>query len=277
MAKVWISVDVEPDISEHIEDPSLGLEEGLPKLLDLFDDLSAPVDFFVLGEVARVHARLIKTIVSRGHEVGSHGDTHRLLCTTTLRAQREQIERSVRAISNVTALPVRIFRAPNFSGDGNTIRVLEEVGIPYDSSVLPGRVLARLRVFKVYDHRRAPRSVYVPSKVDIDSGGTGLVLELPVTENPFQRGAPIGLGFLNSHSVQETVKALRTTKLDWVSFLIHPWEAVDLAAKRPDSPRWISKACSRNLAPLRDFLTIMKMSDELVTFESIARGMVARR
>ena len=274
MAKVWISVDVEPDISEHVEDPSLGLEEGLPQLLELFDDLSAPVDFFVLGEVARAHARLVKEIASRGHEVGSHGDTHRLLCTTTLRAQREQIERSVRAISNVTALPVRIFRAPNFSGDGNTIRVLEEVGIPYDSSVLPGRVLARLRVFKAYDHRRAPRSVYTPSKVDIDSVGSGLVLELPVTENPFQRGAPIGLGFLNSHSVQETVEALRTTKLDCVSFLIHPWEAVDLAAKRPDSPRWISKACSRNLAPLRDFLSMMKMSDELVTFESLAHEVV---
>jgi peptidoglycan/xylan/chitin deacetylase (PgdA/CDA1 family) len=275
MTKVWISVDVEPDISEYLSGSTLGLSEALPRLLDLFDALSIPVDFFVLGKVADHDPHLVKEISSRGYEVGSHGDSHSLLCTGPLRSQRLRIRQSVRAVTSATKSPVRFFRAPNFSADGNTVRVLEELGIPFDSSVLPGRVLRRWRILNAYDHRRAPKSAYVPSKTDIDRPGSSKVLEIPVTENPLQPGTPIGLGFLNAHSGKETLRALTAAAGEYVAFLIHPWEAVDLAAARPYLPEWISRACTSDLEPLRAFLTELDGRGSFVTIDSIASDLGA--
>jgi len=273
MRQVWVSVDVEPDIEEYVADSSRGLKEGLPRILDLFDDLSLPADFFVLGKAAREFPDLIEDISSRGHEVGSHGDSHRVLCTKTLHFQRMEIKRSIQSISKLTKRAVRIFRAPNFSGDGNTVRVLEDLGIPWDSSVLPGRTLLRWHLLRAYDHRGAPRSVYKPSVASIDSVGGSGVLELPVTENPLQPGTPIGLGFLNSHSVEKSIQAVETAHGDYVSFLIHPWEAVDLAAGRRDLPIWLSRACSKDLTALQTFLAKVGERGGFATADSIATPM----
>ena len=270
MPSVWVSVDVEPDISEYPVESQRGLREALPPLLDLFHDLHVPVDFFVLGQVALESPEVVRTIASQGHEVGSHSHSHGLLCGKSLQFQRDTIRRSTQIVSSLTKKPVRIFRAPNFGADGTTIRALEELGIPFDSSVMPGRSLRKWRLLRAYDHRSAPRGPYTPSTSDIDSPGAGSVLELPMTENPVQLGTPIGLGFLNSHSVEETVKALPASTCQYVSFLIHPWEAVDLATNRRDLPPWLSKACRSDLSPLREFLTEVGETNGLSTARSIA-------
>jgi len=269
LKRIWVSVDVELDIQEHIVGSSRGIEEGLPRILDLFDDLSIRADFFVLGKVAREYPDLVERISSRGHEVGSHGDSHRVLCTKSLEFQRAEIRRSIQSISGLTKKPVRIFRAPNFSANGDTIQVLEELGIAWDSSVLPGRMLLRWRLQKAYDHRGAPRTIYNPSVASIDRVGASSVLELPVTENPLQPGTPIGLGFLNSHSVEESIQAVENAIGDYASFLIHPWEAVDLATGRRDLPNWLARACSPDLSALQTFLAKIGERADFINATSI--------
>ena len=269
MKQVWVSVDVERDIEECVAGSSRGLYEGLPRILDLIDDLSIPADFFVLGAVARECPDLIRRISSRGHEVGSHGDSHRVLSTKTLQFQRAEITRSIQSISRLTKRSVRIFRAPNFSGNGDTVRVLQDLGIPWDSSVLPGRTLLRWHLLRAYDHRGAPRSVYNPSLSSIDRVGTSDVLELPVTENPLQPGTPIGLGFLNTHSVERSIQAVEAASGSYAAFLIHPWEAVDLAAGRRDLPKWLDRACSEDLSALQTFLSKVHERSSFVSASSI--------
>ena len=269
MPIIWVSVDVEPDISEYFAKSHRGLLEALPQLLNLFHELKIPVDFFVLGQVARDNPTIIKKIVSHGHEVGSHGYTHRLLCSRPLQFQRITIRRAIRFVSDLTERPVRMFRAPNFGADGNTIRVLEELGIPFDSSVLPGRSLRKRRLLRAYDHRGAPREPYSPSTRDIDIRGSSSVIELPLTENPFQLGTPLGLGYLNSHSVEDTLRAVGRSVSKYVSFLIHPWEAVDLVGSRRDLPSWLSRACGSDLEPLRMFLTRVGETNVFSTANSI--------
>src|SRR5271167_2017340 len=52
---------------------------GTPAVLDALDTLGWPATFFVLGEAARAHPDLLRTIRDRGHAIGAHGDQHRYL------------------------------------------------------------------------------------------------------------------------------------------------------------------------------------------------------
>src|SRR5713101_4261915 len=242
MGRLWISVDVEPDISEFLRDSYSGICEGLPRLLDLLDEFGIRADFFVVGQLVASFPELVRDITRRGHEVGSHGFDHRLLCAERPSVQYSLIERSLEALKKASGQPIRIFRAPNFSANWATIEALERLGVDLDSSVLPGRIARKWRVFKVYDHRDAPRRPYRPSRTDIDEVGSSKVLEVPLTENPAQEGTPVGLGFLNIHSSETASHLVECVEAPYVSFLIHPWELVDLPVRDRGLPTWLASA-----------------------------------
>lgn len=256
MTKLWVSVDVEPDFA--LPNSHAGLTSGIPRLLDVLASVSIPADFFALGEVVAQFPGIIRRIVEAGHTAGSHSNRHELLCLRPLHQQLAEIRASTQTISRLVGRPVSMFRAPNFSANGATVRALEELGILCDSSVLPGRVARRWRALSVYDHRSAPRRPYRPSRKDIDSPGESDVWEVPVTENPLQPGTPIGLGFLNSQGVDETVRAVEMAGGEYVAFLIHPWEAVDMPVRSQRLPRWLESACSADLDALIRFLDTAK-------------------
>ncbi len=256
MRKVWVSVDLEPDISEYLVGSQRGLFEGLPRLLAVLEDHSVPIDVFVLGEVAKQHPDLVREVARRAQNVGSHGYRHELLCARSGSDQCAIVRRSIERVVEATGRDVRMFRAPNFSADGRTVRALEAADVRWDSSVLPGRKKTRARVLRVYDHRRAPRMPYHPSHDDIDAKGGSSILEFPVTENPLQLGTPIGLGFLNSRSLPATVRAVESSDGPYAAFLIHPWEATDLPVRDHRLPTWLSMACSPDVTRLREFLDV---------------------
>ncbi|MHB8919068.1 MAG: polysaccharide deacetylase family protein, partial [Desulfocucumaceae bacterium] len=49
-----------------------------PRVLDVLKAAGVKACFFVVGEKARRHPDIIRTIVSEGHEIGSHGLRHRI-------------------------------------------------------------------------------------------------------------------------------------------------------------------------------------------------------
>ncbi|TMQ58787.1 MAG: DUF3473 domain-containing protein [Candidatus Eisenbacteria bacterium] len=55
------------------------VERNVERLLDLFDETGAKATFFVLGWIARRYPTLVRAIAGRGHEVASHGVSHRML------------------------------------------------------------------------------------------------------------------------------------------------------------------------------------------------------
>ena len=52
------------------------LEIGLTRVLDLLEKYQVTATFFVLGWIAERHPLLIKEVARRGHEIGSHGNSH---------------------------------------------------------------------------------------------------------------------------------------------------------------------------------------------------------
>jgi len=111
-------------------------------LLDLFEAAGARGTFFVLGWVAREHRVLVARISSRGHEVASHGMSHRMLTELTPDAFREEARESKALLEDLAGAPVLGFRAPSYSvGEGTlwALEILAEEGYAYDSSVYPIR------------------------------------------------------------------------------------------------------------------------------------------
>ncbi len=274
MKKIWVSVDVESDISKYLSGSYLGIETALPRLLDLFKDYRVPADFFILGEVADSFPDAVRRILGDGHALGSHSYAHDHLCGLPFDGQVGIIRKSIDSVRKITGQAARMFRAPNFSADGTTVRALERLGVGWDSSVLPGRFARKWRVRMLYDHRRAPREPYHPSIDDVDVPGQSPVVEVPVTENRLQPCTPIGLGFLNSHSLEATLHAIDVSADGYAAFLIHPWEGVDLPVREFHLPKWLGTACRSDLKPFEKFIEAVSERAEFTNLSTLVQETV---
>jgi len=109
-------------------------------LLDLFDEARVRATFFVLGWVAEREPRLVREIANRGHEIGSHGYSHRFVYDQSPAEFREETARSRRFLQDTSGQPVLGYRAASFSIVRRNLwalDVLVEAGFRYDSSVFP--------------------------------------------------------------------------------------------------------------------------------------------
>ena len=110
------------------------------KILDILAERNTRATFFVLGFVAERHPELILKIEKAGHEVATHGYTHRQVYKITPRLFREDLKKAVKAISAITAEPVKGYRAPEWSIRDDSLwalDILQQEGFEYDSSMAP--------------------------------------------------------------------------------------------------------------------------------------------
>jgi len=129
------SFDLEADISP-------ACVENTKMVLDLLDGAGVKGTFFVQGLVARKFPALVREIDLRGHEVQSHGMTHRMVNTMTPNEFREELNLTSAFIEEATGKAVTAFRAPDFSIDRDSFwafEVMAECGITVDSSIFPMR------------------------------------------------------------------------------------------------------------------------------------------
>jgi peptidoglycan/xylan/chitin deacetylase (PgdA/CDA1 family) len=112
----------------------------MPPLLDLLDDLSCRVTFFIVGAdaVAPENIPWLRMITARGHEVGNHSFNHE--CWLQRYTADEiicEIEKTEEAIVAATGERPRGFRGPGFSWSPLLLEALAERGYLYDTSTLP--------------------------------------------------------------------------------------------------------------------------------------------
>ena len=112
----------------------------MPPLLDLLDDLSCRITFFIVGADAVVPENIpwLRMITARGHEVGNHSFNHECwLQHYTADEIIGEIEKTEQAIVAATGERPRGFRGPGFSWSPLLLEALAERGYLYDSSTLP--------------------------------------------------------------------------------------------------------------------------------------------
>jgi polysaccharide deacetylase family protein (PEP-CTERM system associated) len=209
------------------------VEPNTDRLLDLLASHSATGTFFTLGWVAERHPSLVRRIVAGGHELGSHGWSHRKVTTLTRDEFRDELRRSKAVLEEVSGTSVRGFRAPSFSivpGLEWAFDVLLEEGYTYDSSLFPIRR-------PDYGYPKAPS---IPHTITREAGS---LLEFPMaTLTLFGTRIPAaGGGYLRQLPLGVIRRGLLQLEQSGSPgmFYIHPWE-VD-----PGQPRlpvgWVTR------------------------------------
>ena len=146
-----LSVDVEdwfhildapaaPRIEEWDSLPSR-VEMNFRKLLELFGRHQVHATCFFLGWVAERFPHLVHEAIAQGHEIASHGYSHRLAYEMSPAEFLEDIQRARRLLQDISGQSVIGYRAPGFSVTKKIpwfFEKIAEAGYRYDSSVFPG-------------------------------------------------------------------------------------------------------------------------------------------
>ncbi len=128
---VIISFDVEQDCPPYLT-TTRGMEEGLPKILNLLAEKKVKATFFFTAEMARRFPYLVRRVVDEGHELGSHNYNHERLDKLSREEGEKAIKKSLRILRQYSE--VVSFRAPNLQFPDYYYRVLEENGVFVNSS-----------------------------------------------------------------------------------------------------------------------------------------------
>lgn len=136
--KVAFTVDLEEDAPPFLR-TWRGMEEGLPSLLGVLEEVGVRATLFCTAEAAgRLRGGL------GGHEVGCHGLSHERLDRLPPGEQRRRVRR---ATERMRRWRPRGFRAPNFRPTTQVLEEVKRLGYSYDSS---------LAVYKLYPGLRLP-------------------------------------------------------------------------------------------------------------------------
>ena len=206
------------------------VEDAVKPLLQLLDRYNVSATFFVLGQVAERHPELIEKIYNEGHEIASHGYSHKRLHELGKEKFEDDIRKSVNILESVVKEKIIGFRAPSYSIDQDTawaLDVLENLGYRYDSSVFP----LRFRKKSLYGIRNAPLYPYSPSKEDITKESDDKnrkIIEFPLSVVKFA-GVKIpvaGGAYLRLFPAQFIILAIKKINKEKRPAIIyvHPWE-----------------------------------------------------
>lgn len=109
-------------------------------LLSFLEEFGVKATFFSQGKVAETFPNLIREIQELGHEIQSHGYSHISLHLLDAPSFREDLDRSIKILEDITGQPVTAFRAPDFSINEHNLWALDilvEANIQVDSSIFP--------------------------------------------------------------------------------------------------------------------------------------------
>jgi len=196
MLRVSLGIDVEPDCPPYLATQYRGVTDGLPRILDALDGVGIPTTCFCTGEVAERFPDRVHDLIARGHELASHGHTHRAFDSLPAAEARNEIATSARVLRSF-GQPVTSFRAPYLRFPDRYLAVLQEHDFVVDSSQAK---------YKPAYYRSKPSSALTRIPASITSS----VLRLPRwVRDPW-------LAALESPVV----------------LFVHPWEFVDLSRER---------------------------------------------
>ena len=122
--------------------PAENVVENTRKVLEILKEYDYKATFFVLATVAEYYPDLVKEIQNKGHEVATHGYSHRLVYQMKPEEFEEDLVKSIGLIEDIIKEKVIGYRAGYFSITKKSLWALDillKYGIKYDSSVFPIR------------------------------------------------------------------------------------------------------------------------------------------
>ena len=109
-------------------DCAYGADKTL-KLLEVLDEYEVKCTFFCVEFWVAKFPDMVKEIVSRGHEIGTHSKTHPKMSTLSISDIENELSSSVSQIEKLTGQKVTLFRAPFGDYDNEVIETAQKLGL----------------------------------------------------------------------------------------------------------------------------------------------------
>lgn len=139
-----LHVDGVKDVNKW-NDFEVRIFDNTDRILELLDETGHKATFFCVGWIGEKYPQLISKIHSQGHEIASHTFSHRVIYEQKIEEFRQDVEKSMSVLGNITGEKVVSFRAPGFSLLPDTkwaFEVLADLGIQNDCSLFPQKNLS---------------------------------------------------------------------------------------------------------------------------------------
>lgn len=229
MKKIYISIDVEPDLHTN----KYNSIKALPKFLLLLKKYDAKATFFTTCDCLMKYPVIFKKIKLEGHEISLHGYRHIRFDNLSLEEKKEHIKKSLECFNKYLNLKPKGFRAPQHAINNETINLLKKNDFKYDSSISPWNFYHIIFFWKIYVK---PSHNFTSMRVHKING----LLEIPLSSFilPF-----------SSLTLRIMPKFLLSLYLSMISFfknpifLMHSWDLIE----NPESRAYV-------LCPLKNFL-----------------------
>jgi len=220
-------------------------------ILSLLEDNNVKATFFVLGMVAERDHSIVKEIFDAGHEIASHGYSHRLIYNQSPEEFRSETVKSKDLLESIINEPVCGYRAASYSITNNSLWALDIIhnsGFQYDSSIFP--IYHDRYGIKDFSRRIGPVNYQNTSLDLIEFPITSVKLSglnIPASGGGYFRLYPYFISkiLLNNFLITE--------KQPFV-FYLHPWE-FDPEQPRVQGLSWFTR--------FRHYNNIHKCSDRL--------------
>ncbi len=179
-------------------------ESALPRFLRMFDEFNIKATFFVVGKdlLSPAKVELLKEAVKSGHEIANHSMNHREgFSFLSFNEKKREIEDAEHIIRDKLGVTTKGFRTPSNDVDNDVLKILEDRGYLYDSSLMPtfyGPLIKKLKLGSLKITRRdhylgrfqygfSPLAPYHPSSGKIWKKGAMKIIEVPITTMPLLR------------------------------------------------------------------------------------------
>lgn len=113
-----------------------GNRQGVPRILELLTRTEVPATFFVPAVTALLYPDEQRRIVAEGHEIGIHGWIHERNSVLHIEAERDLMLRSADTLESISGVRPVGMRTPSWDFSPNTLALVREMGLIYDSSLM---------------------------------------------------------------------------------------------------------------------------------------------
>lgn len=225
-------------------------KEGMPILLDLYEKYNIKSTFFFTGYIAKLYPEVVKMVLPYGHEVGSHGLSHKKedgFDIMPLQKQIEHLKESKRILEDIIGNEVISFRAPALRVNNDTAIALSECNFKIDSSVASQRfdMFMSFGGLNKLNWLTAPRLPYRTSVNSLFKKGEGNIIEIPLSASLLPYLSTTMRIFPGFTAIQRNIMAYESSKSGKpIVFDTHPNEFID----ESDEVRQINKRSKNILA-----------------------------
>ena len=113
-----------------------GRRVGVPRILDVLSRRDIKASFFMPAVCSLIDPDETRRIVDAGHEIGLHGWIHENNSLLDEKTERELILKAHDVLTKNAGAPPVGFRSANWDLSENTIHIVREMGLEYDSSLM---------------------------------------------------------------------------------------------------------------------------------------------